>query len=40
MKMHFSVNTSKSFDKAIEDLKKNLSSNSFGILWELNFKES
>ncbi len=39
MKMNYEVKTDKSFEIAVEDLKKNLSNNGFGVLWELNFKD-
>lgn len=39
MKYNYEVMTSKTFSTAVEDLKKSLSENSFGVLWELNFKE-
>lgn len=39
MDVNYQVKTDKSFDIAIEDLKKSLSNNSFGVLWELNFKD-
>lgn len=39
MKMNYEVKTDKSFEITVEDLKKNLSNNGFGVLWELNFKD-
>lgn len=39
IEMHFHISSSKSFEKAIEDLKNALSSRNFGVLWELNFKD-
>lgn len=39
MEMNYEVKTDKSFEVAVEDLKKNLSNNGFGVLWELNFKD-
>lgn len=35
----YEVKTSKTFTTAVEDLKKSLVINNFGVLWELNFKE-
>lgn len=39
MDVFYRVQTNKSFEKAIEDLKESLSNHKFGVLWELNFKE-
>ncbi|HCX64658.1 MAG TPA: hypothetical protein DHN33_05560 [Eubacteriaceae bacterium] len=39
MNMNYEVKTDKSFEKAVEDLKQNLSSRNFGVLWEMNFKD-
>jgi len=39
MDVNYEVKTSKTFSTAVEDLKKSLSENEFGVLWELNFKE-
>lgn len=39
MDINYKVKTDKNFEKAIEDLKKNLSNRNFGVLWELNFKD-
>jgi uncharacterized protein (DUF302 family) len=39
MDVNYEVKTSKTFSTAVEDLKKSLSENKFGVLWELNFKE-
>jgi uncharacterized protein (DUF302 family) len=39
MDMNYKVKTNKSFETALEDLKKSLSKYSFGVLWELNFKD-
>jgi uncharacterized protein (DUF302 family) len=39
MDLKYEVKTSKNFSAAVEDLKKALSANSFGVLWELNFKD-
>ena len=35
----YELKTSKTFSVAVEDLKKSLNENKFGLLWELNFKE-
>ncbi|MDP4127478.1 MAG: DUF302 domain-containing protein [Bacillota bacterium] len=39
MELKYEVKTGKTFLTAVEDLKKTLSENSFGVLWELNFKD-
>lgn len=39
MDLNYEVKTRKTFFTAVEDLKKTLSENSFGVLWELNFKD-
>lgn len=39
MDILYKVQTNKSFENAVEDLKKNLSDHNFGVLWELNFKD-
>ncbi|MHB1485046.1 MAG: DUF302 domain-containing protein [Saccharofermentanales bacterium] len=39
MDMFYKVQTDKSFEKVIEDLKKSLGEHKFGVLWELNFKD-
>lgn len=39
MDLKYEVKTSKTFSTAVEDLKKSLSENNFGVLWELNFKD-
>jgi uncharacterized protein (DUF302 family) len=39
MDLKYEVKTSKDFSAAVEDLKKALSANGFGVLWELNFKD-
>lgn len=39
MDINYKVKTSKSFEQAVEDLKKSLGNHSFGVLWELNFKD-
>lgn len=39
MDVNYEVKTSKTFTTAVEDLKKSLSENNFGVLWELNFKD-
>ena len=39
MDVNYEVKTSKTFSTAVEDLKKSLSNNKFGVLWELNFKD-
>ena len=39
MNINYEVKTSKTFSTAVEDLKKSLSENKFGVLWELNFKD-
>lgn len=40
MNIFYEKSTDKSLDEAIESLKENLKENSFGVLWELNFKET
>ncbi|AFM42157.1 hypothetical protein Desaci_3260 [Desulfosporosinus acidiphilus SJ4] len=39
MDLKYEVKTDKPFMTAVEDLKKTLSNNSFGVLWELDFKD-
>ncbi len=39
MNINYEVKTDKPFGKAVEDLKESLSKKSFGVLWELNFKD-
>lgn len=39
MEVNYKIKTDKSFEMAIEDLKKSLGNNNFGVLWELNFKD-
>jgi uncharacterized protein (DUF302 family) len=39
MNIKHEVKVEKSFNEAVESLKKSLSENKFGVLWELNFKE-
>jgi uncharacterized protein (DUF302 family) len=39
MDINYQVKTDKNFEKALEDLKKSLSTINFGVLWELNFKD-
>jgi uncharacterized protein (DUF302 family) len=39
MDINYQVKTDKSFEKALEDLKKGLRTINFGVLWELNFKD-
>ncbi|MGO1653213.1 DUF302 domain-containing protein [Senegalia sp. (in: firmicutes)] len=39
MDIVFEKSTEKSLDEAIKSLKKNLKKDSFGVLWELNFKD-
>ncbi|HZK52608.1 MAG TPA: DUF302 domain-containing protein [Desulfosporosinus sp.] len=39
MDVNYEVKTSKSFITAVEDLKKRLVENQFGVLWEVNFKD-
>ncbi|QUH20316.1 DUF302 domain-containing protein [Alkaliphilus sp. B6464] len=39
MSINCTVQTNRSFEKAIEDLKKSLSNHNFAVLWELNFKD-
>lgn len=39
MSLIFETKTSKDFETAVTDLKKSLSENSFGVLWEMNFKD-
>lgn len=39
MDLNYEVKTSKTFSTAVDDLKKSLGNNNFGVLWELNFKE-
>jgi len=37
--INYKVQTNKSFERAVEDLKESLSKHNFGVLWELNFKD-
>lgn len=37
--MNYEVKTNKTFDEAVESLKSALADVSFGVLWELNFKD-
>lgn len=39
MSLIFEVKTNKDFETAVIDLKKSLSENNFGVLWEMNFKD-
>jgi uncharacterized protein (DUF302 family) len=39
MSLIFEVKTNKDFETAVIDLKKSLTENSFGVLWEMNFKD-
>ncbi|MCJ7690772.1 MAG: DUF302 domain-containing protein [Clostridiaceae bacterium] len=39
MDIKYEVKSEKSFDEAVESLKKSLSENKFGVLFELNFKD-
>lgn len=39
MNINYEVKTDKPFEKAVEDLKESLGKKSFGVLWELNFKD-
>lgn len=39
MDIVYKKDTQKSFDQAVEDLKKSLGEHKFGVLWELNFKD-
>ncbi len=39
MDVNYEVKTTKTFSTAVEDLKKSLTENNFGVLWELNFKD-
>ncbi|MGO1470199.1 MAG: DUF302 domain-containing protein [Tissierella sp.] len=39
MDIVYEKKTDKSLNEAIESLKENLKENSFGVLWELNFKD-
>src|SRR5690554_1690915 len=39
MDIKYEKSTTKSFDEAIESIKKELKERNFGVLWELNFKE-
>ena len=39
MSLIFEVKTNKDFETAVTDLKKSLVENSFGVLWEMNFKD-
>lgn len=39
MNIKYEVKSEKSFDEAVESLKKSLSENMFGVLFELNFKD-
>lgn len=40
MSVIYKVQTEKSFEGALEDLKTSLGEHSFGVLWELDFKET
>ncbi len=37
---HFTVETEKSLDQAVQDLEKELKEDSFGVLWDFNVKET
>ena len=39
MSLVYEVKTDKDFETAVADLKKSLADNSFGVLWEMNFKD-
>jgi len=39
MSIKYEVKSEKSFDEAVESLKKSLAENKFGVLFELNFKD-
>ena len=39
MDVQYKVKTEKEFEIALEDLKSSLSNHSFGVLWELSFKD-
>jgi uncharacterized protein (DUF302 family) len=39
MDIKYEIRTNKSFEEAVESLKKGLEENKFGVLWELNFKD-
>jgi uncharacterized protein (DUF302 family) len=39
MDIKYEIRTNKSFEEAVESLKKSLEENKFGVLWELNFKD-
>lgn len=39
MSLIFETKTNKDFETAVADLKKSLTENSFGVLWEMNFKD-
>lgn len=39
MNIVYEMKTDKGLDEAIESLKANLKENTFGVLWELNFKD-
>ncbi|WP_291635117.1 DUF302 domain-containing protein [Clostridium sp.] len=39
MSINYELKSEKSFDEAVESLKKSLSENKFGVLFELNFKD-
>ena len=39
MDIRYKVPTDKSFEQALADIKTSLSNHSFGVLWELSFKE-
>lgn len=39
MDIKYEKSTTKSFDEAIDSIKKELKERNFGVLWELNFKE-
>jgi uncharacterized protein (DUF302 family) len=39
MDIRYEKKVDKSFDGAVESLKRNLEENKFGVLWELNFKD-
>ncbi|MEQ6378084.1 DUF302 domain-containing protein [Bacillaceae bacterium S4-13-58] len=37
---HFTVETEKTLDQAVQDLEKELKEDSFGVLWDFNVKET
>lgn len=39
MNINYKIETKKTFEKALSDLKENLKTSNFGVLWELNLKD-